>query len=248
MNKKDHLKEKMRFDEEAKNLSRLNKSNLIGINSIEPIYRDCYEYYHKTLTKFINTNDNVLEIACGYGRHSLIPISTCKSYTGLDISAESILLAKKTFNFYKNAKFINSDFLNYNFTEKFDVIVCAGSLSYFKLDDFLNKIKMISNNKTRLIFVDSLNNNLFYKAKRYFDYLLGRRTYSTIVNMPTYSIINKLKKNYNSVDYKCFGILIFLNFLTTLVGEKCFIKFSKSFDSKFNFFEKYSFKIVINVK
>lgn len=240
--------EKKRFDKEAKNLNKLNKSNLIGINSIEPVYRDCYEHYHKTLKKFINANDNVLEIACGYGRHSKIPISACKFYTGLDISAESISLAKKTFNFYKNVKFINSDFLNYGFNEKFDVIICAGSLSYFKLDDFLNKIKSISNNKTRLIFVDSLNNNLFYKAKRYFDYFLGRRTYSTIINMPTYNIINKLKKNYKSVEYRCFGVLMFLNFLTIFIGEKSFIKFLKLFDSKFKIFEKYSFKIVLNVK
>ena len=234
--------EKIRYDNEASSILKSGNNNLIGAKSIDLIHRDCYLFYENLLNKNITKNSSVLEIACGYGRHSHIPISKSSEYTGIDISTKSIQLAR---DLYPSSKFIKGNFIDYDFKNKFDIIICAGSLSYFDFDIFFNKIESISNKKTKIILVDSLNDNFFYSFKRYVDYKRNKRTKSTLINMPRFNILLNLKKRYGHVNYKCFGILMFLLPFSKIVGKNIFIKMLKYTDRNFSFLKNYSYKIVI---
>lgn len=68
--------------------------------------------------------DRVIEIAAGYGRIVRQLAPDCAEITGMDISAESIALAKDYLKDYPNAKMVEMDLHQMHFNEKFDVVLC----------------------------------------------------------------------------------------------------------------------------
>ena len=71
---------------------------------------------------------SILDVGCGFG--DIIPYITEKAdifdYTGIDIVPEFIREAKKI---YPKHKFIVSDYFKQPLKEKFDIIICCGTLN-----------------------------------------------------------------------------------------------------------------------
>ena len=61
----------------------------------------------------------------------------------------------------------------------FDVVCCAGSLSYGNNLLVLNEINGVLKSDGYFISVDNLNENPIYKLNRYIHYIRGNRTLST---------------------------------------------------------------------
>ena len=85
---------------------------------------------HRTIFKNLKSaglkpNSNVLEIGCGIGTVSnlILKYITEGSFVGLDISPESITLAKNRLSKYTNARFVVSDMSDFTSELKFDFIV-----------------------------------------------------------------------------------------------------------------------------
>lgn len=70
----------------------------------------------------LNYSKTVLEIGCGTGRIAKKIISQCKRYVGIDISSKTVNVARKHFEDFENAFFVNEDFLKYKTSQKYDVI------------------------------------------------------------------------------------------------------------------------------
>lgn len=81
--------------------------------------------YRNLLDGGLNSANNVLEIGCGIGTVSSLILKTVTKgvFVGVDISSESIEIARKNLSMYSNARFGVSDMSNFSSDVQFDVIV-----------------------------------------------------------------------------------------------------------------------------
>ena len=107
----------------------------------------------------LKSNNSVLDLGCGNGRHSISLSNHFKLVHGIDISSENISLANE--NKKENLKFFISDMRNFNTNTKYDYIFnLFTSFGYFKNNE--DNIKVLKScyhhlNKYGLIFIDFLN-------------------------------------------------------------------------------------------
>jgi cyclopropane fatty-acyl-phospholipid synthase-like methyltransferase len=106
---------------------------------------------HRTIFKNLKKaglkpDSKVLEIGCGIGTVSSLILSfiTEGKFVGVDISDESISLAKKLNAKYKNAEFVVNDMSNYTHALKFDFVVLPDVLEHIPLEQHTNLFRVIA--------------------------------------------------------------------------------------------------------
>lgn len=106
----------------------------------------------------INENQNILDLACGKGRHSIFLNSLGYNVTGVDLSKQSILEASKSIN--ARLKFMIHD-MRYPLENKYDIILnLFTSFGYFdSTQDNFDVLKTIKNslNKDGIGVIDFMN-------------------------------------------------------------------------------------------
>jgi ubiquinone/menaquinone biosynthesis C-methylase UbiE len=114
----------------------------------------------------LKSNESVLDLGCGNGRHSISLSDHFKLVHGIDISSKNISLANK--NKKENLKFFTSDMRNFDTNTKYGYIFnLFTSFGYFKKkDDNLKVLKSCYNhlNKNGLLFIDFLNSEQIKKT------------------------------------------------------------------------------------
>jgi trans-aconitate 2-methyltransferase len=87
----------------------------------------------------------VLEIGCGIGTVSGLIIKNIPNgkFTGVDISSESVEMAKKL-NPTPNAEFLVSDMSNFTHQTKFDFVVLPDVLEHIPVEQHANIFKILS--------------------------------------------------------------------------------------------------------
>lgn len=128
------------------------------------------------------------------------------------------------------------EFLPFN-DEEFDSVCCAGSLSYGDNHLVMQEIYRVLNPGGIFLCVDSLNHNPIYWLNRWFHFLCGRRTKSTLLRMPTLSLINNYGRCFGYQIVKYLGAIVWLSpILHFLLGSKitayCIERFDKLIDVK----------------
>jgi SAM-dependent methyltransferase len=76
---------------------------------------------------------SVLEIDVGTGRLAVKVCDKCYSFTGIDISPKTIERARENLADFRNKTLICDDFLNYSFSDKYDIIY--SSLTFMHIRD-----------------------------------------------------------------------------------------------------------------
>jgi len=106
---------------------------------------------HRTIFKNLKKaglkpDSKVLEIGCGIGTVSSLILSfiTEGKFVGVDISDESISLAKKLNAKHKNAEFVVNDMSSYTHALKFDFVVLPDVLEHIPLEQHANLFRVIS--------------------------------------------------------------------------------------------------------
>lgn len=106
---------------------------------------------HRTIFKNLKKaglqhNSNVLEIGCGIGTVSnlILKYISDGSFVGLDISPESIKMARNFNSFHKKAEFLVNDMSNFTHSTKFDFIVFPDVLEHIPVEQHANIFKTIS--------------------------------------------------------------------------------------------------------
>ena len=106
---------------------------------------------HRTIFKNLKLvglkqDSNVLEIGCGIGTVSnlILKYITQGSFVGLDISSQSIEMAKKRNSFHKKAEFLVSDMSNFTHQTKFDFVVFPDVLEHIPVEQHANIFKTIA--------------------------------------------------------------------------------------------------------
>lgn len=106
---------------------------------------------HRTIFKNLKQaglqpDSNVLEIGCGIGTvsHLILKYISRGSFVGLDISSESIDMAKKLNGFHKKAEFLVNDMSNFTHTTKFDFVVFPDVLEHIPVEQHAHIFETIS--------------------------------------------------------------------------------------------------------
>ncbi len=106
---------------------------------------------HRTILKNLlaiglKPDSKVLEIGCGIGTASSLIIKQIPngSFTGVDISDESIAIAKKKYAGKSNVEFLVSDMSNFTHKQKFDFVVLPDVLEHIPVEQHNNLFKVIS--------------------------------------------------------------------------------------------------------
>ena len=96
---------------------------------------------------------------------------------------------------YQNLKILSADIEQLPFKDmSFDAVCCAGSLSYGSKKQVISEIFRVLKTNGIFISIDSLNDNPIYKLNRYIHFLRGNRSFSTLINMPSLSLLKLYKK------------------------------------------------------
>ncbi len=135
-------------------------SNLASKQQVEEFYNTFKEHQkklgvnirHRTIFKNLKKNglkpdSNVLEVGCGIGTVSslILKYITQGRFVGVDISNESIALAKKINSVYKNAEFLVNDMSAFSHPLKFDFVVLPDVLEHIPVEQHSNLFKVLSN-------------------------------------------------------------------------------------------------------
>lgn len=106
---------------------------------------------HRTIFKNLkeaglNLNSKVIEIGCGIGTVSglILKYISQGSFVGVDISCESIDLAKKINSQYHYAEFLVNDMSAFTHSTKFDFVVLPDVLEHIPVQQHLNLFKVLS--------------------------------------------------------------------------------------------------------
>lgn len=89
----------------------------------------------------LSRDKEILEIGIGTGRIAVKTAPKCARLYGIDISPKTIDRAKEKLSFTDNVEFILDDYLEYNFSTKFDAIYSSLTLLHIENKQaFFNKV------------------------------------------------------------------------------------------------------------
>jgi len=237
--------ERNRYNIKAKLL--LNK----GVYSnITPAYLNAlsYEYYFRTLEGKRGKQAKLLEIGAGMGENTPLLIDMNYNIISIDLSPKSVEVMNNKFSKCENFSAEVADMEKLPFeNEIFDVVCSAGSLSYGDNTVVMNEIYRVLKQGGVMIAVDSLNNNPIYRLNRYMRYLRGDRSKSTLIRMPTISLIDKYTEKFGHAEIRYFASITWLvPLLNKILSKQVVIRLSNWIDLKFNI-KKSAFKFVMMV-
>tara|TARA_Y100000589_G_scaffold321244_1_gene352325 strand:+ start:3836 stop:4621 length:786 start_codon:yes stop_codon:yes gene_type:complete len=208
------------------------------------------EIYFKSLFRNSKKNFKVLEICSGEGQCSEPILKYYKDITFTDISKNSLKIIKRNYSYSltESVSFIecNMELLPFE-NEIFDIVACAGGLSYGDNKLVLNEIHRVLKQNGTFLCIDSLNENPIYQLNRFIHYLKGNRTKSTLKRMPDRKLLYEYKCKFGIAKINYSGKLIWiLHPLSKIIGYRK----SKILS---DFFDKYlpewmSFKFIMEAK
>ena len=242
--------ERERYSKRAK-INKQNKKNLLvkkrNNNLIDAPY---IEIYFKSLIRNSKKGFKILEICCGEGECSGPILENYKDITFVDISKNSLDVIKKNYSSFLTKsisfKVCNMEVLPFE-KEIFDIVACAGGLSYGNNKLVLNEIHRVLKPNGIFIGIDSLNENPIYKLNRYIHYLRGNRTKSTLKRMPDRKLLEDYKRKFGITKINYSGKLIWMLYpLSRIIGYKKTKILSDFFDK--NLPKWMSFKFIIEAK
>ena len=212
--------------------------------------------YFAFLSKFpkkVGSDFKILELCCGMGEFSFdIAEITQASVLATDISDKSIEVCRKRLARHPNPNltFLVSDVEALELPEKsFDIVWMSGSLSCIALDVVLERIKRWLKPEGSFICVDTLGHNPLYNAKRWCNFIFGKRTKQTLLGIPKMDTIECISRCFKETEVEFFGIFAFMGyFLKPLIGDEKSAKFVNFLDRSFPFLKKYAFKFVLVAK
>jgi SAM-dependent methyltransferase len=247
--------DKARYNERAERVLALGTSRAScadGAISISPELRAPYLEYEAFIRSHAHLGSEILDVCCGDGLHSLVAAKAGSNVTASDIAENNLMLVKaralragvKITTVVANAERVPLP------DSSFDVVTCAGSLSYLDHSKVLAEIHRVLKDEGVFICVDSLNHNPLYRFNRWIHDLLGDRTKSTLVRMPTMRVFEEFEREIGPVVYRSFhGIFSFLiPLLKPLLGAPATRRVLDYLDLSFPALRSQSFKFVAVVQ
>ena len=250
MKKTDLDIERERYSTRAKKNKQNSKNSQVKKRKNNLIDAPYVEIYFKSLIRNSKKGLKILEICCGEGESSEAILENYQDITFADISKNSLDVLKKKCSYFltKSISFkeCNIELLPFD-NDTFDIVACAGGLSYGNNKLVLNQIHRVLKPNGIFIGIDSLNENPIYQLNRYIHYLRGNRTKSTLKRMPDRKLLEDYKRKFGITKINYSGKLIWMLYpLSKIIGYKK-SKFLSDFFDK-NLPKWMSFKFIMEAK
>jgi SAM-dependent methyltransferase len=220
----------------------------LGAAGISSALRAPYDFYEQLILELVSSKHEVLELAAGSGFHTAALLRTGARVTASDISPSSLALLEKNLGSLApgRLKCRVADIESLPFeTQTFDIVACAGSLSYGDPELVNAEILRVLRPGGAFICVDSLNHNPIYRFNRWLNYRRGERTSSTLHRIPDLQRIEELSGHFSSVRVRYFGSITWaMPVLEKLLGRASASRLSDAFDD-FIAVKRSAFKFVL---
>ena len=241
--------ERDRFDRRARDFLQndsVKRFKPDGAQSVTPELRRPYVVYEEHIQRLARPGVRVLDLCCGTGLHSLTAARCGAEVTGTDFAENALKLAEiRAARAGLAIRFVCADVEALPFgSSSFDVVTCAGSLSYVDLPGLLQELRRVCRPGGAFIFVDSLNHNPLYRLNRFLQYLRGRRSWATLVRMPTFETIRAIRRVFPDLTVSYHGVFSFMAPLLRPVGRERAAVWLDNLDEAFPSLRRYAFKIV----
>ena len=219
---RDKSKEELRYDERAKMRGVQSGSEQHFREIFEGPLSTPYLIYYSWIQEANSLTGDALELCAGIGEHTNILVSQFKLVVATDISSHSLKCLASRFGLsihkaseecHPSMNLVTSvaDIEALPFEDNsFDVVCCAGGLSYGDNDQVLAEIYRVIKPGGHFICVDSLDDFFVYKLNRLLHFIKGERTLSTCLNMPRMNLIKKYSQRFSGVRVAFLGKLSFL--------------------------------------
>lgn len=218
-----------------------------GAAALRPILQSPYLQYESVLLDRLNSGACVLELGAGTGEHTGVLLRSGARVTATDISPQSLEVLKKRFpeaSMRLDTRVADIEALPFP-DQTFDLVTCAGVLSYGDPELVLGEIKRVLKRRGVFVCVDSLNENPIYRFNRWVHYLRGNRSRSTLERMPSLATIDRFRREFPSVNVWYFGSVSWLAPLAARVfGESRTALLSDKIDGFINT-KRSAFKFVM---
>lgn len=182
----------------------------LGASAVAPEFRAPYIFYEERIRHLVSSAHRVLELGAGSGLHTAVLIQTGASVTAIDISPSALTLLERRLGGLVPGRLTTrvADIEALPFEPgSFDVVACAGSLSYGEPGRVDAEILRVLRAGGAFVCVDSLNHNPVYRLNRWLHFTRGERTRSTLVRIPDVSRIEAIGRHFQSAEVRYFGAL-----------------------------------------
>ena len=217
-----------------------------GAAGVDPVLRRPYLVFEDLVRRHARPGTAVLDVCCGDGLHSLTAAQLGAEVTASDIAENNLAVAQqRAARAGVRLRTIVADAEHIPLPpQSFDMITCAGSLSYVDLDLFLHEVRRLLRPGGAFIFVDSLNHNPLYRLNRWRHYRRGHRSFSTLTRMPTLATLQRIRRDFPDLQVSYHGIFSFLAPLLRLLGSSRAACWLDAADRLFPWLHRYAFKVV----
>ena len=181
------------------------------LSTIPVDMRSPYIFFKKIVSCYLDETKTILEIGSGTGAITNWLVQSGAAVTASDISPRSVEFLNRIYRCKENFKALEADMEALPFqSQSFDVVVSAGVLSYGGHEITRDEIFRVLKPGGTYICVDSLNHNPIFKINRFIHYMRGNRTKSTLLRMPTLSLLESYEEKFGLAELRFFGSLSWL--------------------------------------
>ncbi|HUR91692.1 MAG TPA: class I SAM-dependent methyltransferase [Gemmatimonadaceae bacterium] len=232
----DKLSELKRYDDRAREMLSADAAALSsargGAQSVREIYRAPYLRYEAHIGRLVRPEQVVLEIGSGTGVHTAPLVGTGARVVATDISVNALRVTRYRVSDRVSAAAADMEELPFA-SASFDVVACAGSLSYGEPSAVDTEIRRVLKSDGIFVCVDSLRNNPIYTMKRWLDYMRGKRTKRTLAYMPSDERVTSIAAGFTTATVEYFGAASFaMPALAGLLGESRAARLSDVIDRR----------------
>lgn len=224
----------------------------VGKKSVPDYLKEPYEKFESEVLRHITSfrgRPRVLELCAGTGNFSAIPIKGGAVVTASDIAESALNVLEARYHTCGDLTVAVADIEGTGFAcNTFDLVMCAGGLSYGDNQLVLDEVFRLLKPGGFFICVDSLNHNPIYRLNRYFHFVRGNRTASTLLRMPSVGLIDAYRARFGTLDVWYFGCISWATPLVSrFVGDASAYRLSKWVDRFINV-KSSAFKFVMTAK
>jgi len=211
-----------------------------------PLFLESYRFLMDVL-KEKGRGKVILDYGCGVGIHSLWLKSYAKELTGIDLSNNSLDIARRK---VKKVKFFLMDCEKMKFKDNsFDVVFDGGTFSSLDLNKALPELARVLKPDGFLVGIETLGHNPVLNLKRRLNKIVGKRTEWAIEHIFRMEDLEKVKRYFCKVEVNFFHLISWVTFpFLGLPGGKFLLRLFEGMDKFllkiFPFLRKYSFKAV----
>lgn len=225
------------------------------IQGVDVMMMDSYKQVYKILEREV-LGKTVLDYGCGHGMHSVSIARFGGKVTGVDLSEESLKIAKSRTEkegVGGQIQFVAGDCETLPFADQsFDIVFDGGTFSSLDIEKAFLEIARVLKPGGLLIGIETLGHNPLANFKRWLNKKRGTRTGWAADHIMKMSDIIRAKKYFDIRETKFFHFFSMFSFpFRNLPGGKILFRSLDKIDNvvlKIPFLKRYGFKIVFVFK